>query len=144
MAALDKLQEHLRGEHRAAAKEDCPACQRTRAGHRSGVRTPSPKKPRKAHETTRLCTCGCGGTVSPGSVFLPGHDAKLKRDLLVQAHDGSTAAWMELVIRDWSRLVPLHKRPPAVVLEDAAVRLGERDFRPAEWLAARNAIRTSH
>lgn len=49
---------------------------------------------------SRDCECGCGGTTRGGR-FQPGHDAKLKSDLLRRAADGDTNAGEELRTRGW-------------------------------------------
>lgn len=71
------------------------------------------KRPKKASVGTVLCACGCGGLT--GREFCPGHDAKLKSRLAVDAAAGDAWAYAELVARDWHRLhhAALAKAPRA-------------------------------
>jgi hypothetical protein len=48
-----------------------------------GEATEAPRKGR----TPRPCGCGCGGTTK-GGVYLPGHDAKLRSELMAQIRKG--------------------------------------------------------
>lgn len=45
--------------------------------------------------TKNRCECGCGGNTRGGR-FLPGHDAKLKSQLLAKAREGRTARSRQL------------------------------------------------
>jgi hypothetical protein len=147
MTDVDLLQAHLRGDHRATANEACPACKRVSAGQRPGAGSKGPKKARKTSKRHLPCECGCGAHASPGSRFLPGHDAKLKRRLTLGALNGRPDDWVEMVVRGWDRLVPPHKLPPRDVLDRAWTYLDTVLKEPriqTEWLAARNAIRASH
>lgn len=56
------------------------------------------------------CTCGCGATVRPRGVFVPGHDAKLFSRLLADLKAGSP---------EYARLTT--KAPKAVVVAKAPV-----------------------
>jgi hypothetical protein len=59
-----------------------------------------------AKQTAPRCECGCGGTTRGGR-FLPGHDAKLKSQLLAKSRTGRTtrsrqSAQGELRKRGWA------------------------------------------
>lgn len=47
------------------------------------------------------CECGCGGATKGGR-FLPGHDAKLKKELLALARSGKKRALKRLQKLGWS------------------------------------------
>lgn len=40
----------------------------------------------------KKCECGCGKTANPGSMFLPGHDMKLKSKLIQRMKCGDKQA----------------------------------------------------
>lgn len=94
-AELAALKEHVRGDHREARNESCPACRSV-----GPAETPkTPKEPRTTPTTGNLCECGCGEPVARR--FLPGHDAKLKSRLRREARAGSADAMAELLRRRW-------------------------------------------
>ncbi len=51
-----------------------------------------------------LCQCGCGEPTKGGR-FKPGHDAKLKRDLLLKANAGGKRAIKKLEQLGWSKFL---------------------------------------
>jgi hypothetical protein len=51
------------------------------SGHEEGRKTP------REGRTLRPCMCSCGGKTK-GGAFLPGHDAKLRSDLVAQIRKG--------------------------------------------------------
>lgn len=86
------------------------------------------------------CECGCGAGVR--SRFAPGHDAKLKSTLLREARAGDSAAWLEMRIRGWSRLVPDAKLPDSGVRVSAYLAQERMTAdRKDSWLAGRVASR---
>lgn len=58
------------------------------------------KAPRKAREP-KPCECGCGAVSLTGR-FAPGHDAKLRSELLAKARAGDESARANLVARRWA------------------------------------------
>lgn len=95
------------------------------------------KKPRK--RSTGTCE-HCGGPT--GGRFMPGHDAKLKSELLggARRHERSDD-WLELLIRDWAR-IPDSVKPDRSVIDQAVARwdaMGPKER--VAWLEARNRSR---
>jgi hypothetical protein len=97
---LALLQAHLRGEHRSKAREECPAC--VRAGDPDEV-TEVPKTDRVVPLQGRECECGCGAAVR--ARFLPGHDARLKSQLVREARAGDIEAKLRLERLGWLRFL---------------------------------------
>lgn len=60
------------------------------------------KQQRRA--TGNSCECGCGGTTGGGR-FLPGHDAKLKSQLVKAALSGDSNATADLERRGWTKFL---------------------------------------
>lgn len=64
--------------------------------------TKRPKADHRGGLPRNKCECGCGGLT--GGRFVPGHDAKLKSELIRKARGGDPRAWAEIVLRKWDRL----------------------------------------
>jgi len=58
------------------------------------------------------CECGCGG-MTKGGRFLPGHDAKLKKELIAHALSGKKRAQKRLEKLGWKRFLKA-TRPKSV------------------------------
>lgn len=69
-----------------------------RLGRRGGELVSSAPRTGEGKDSSRVCGCGCGATVR--KEFLPGHDAKLRSRLLMEARFGQ-AATAELRRRGW-------------------------------------------
>lgn len=52
----------------------------------------------------RPCMCGCGG-ITKGGRFLPGHDARLKSQLLTEAREGNEEAKLRLEELSWEHFL---------------------------------------
>ena len=55
-------------------------------------------------QTNPSCHCGCGGTTKGGR-YLPGHDAKHKKELVEAALGGSKRAANKLAKLGWSKFL---------------------------------------
>jgi len=69
---------------------------RASSGHEDGRKTP-----RKVR-TARPCLCSCGGTTRGGR-FLPGHDAKLRSELVAQIKKGDVLLRSERITPEQRR-----------------------------------------
>jgi hypothetical protein len=84
-------------------EEDSP--QERPAGKRRRAKATGAKKA-PSERPAAVCTCGCGGTTGGGK-FLPGHDARLKSELLRAFRgEGLSAEQQQLVEQlDWERFL---------------------------------------
>jgi hypothetical protein len=102
---IELLAAHLDGQHSRERVDGCRSC---------AVLPPLPEEisteaerpvrvDRPAPPTGRKCRCGCGSPVKRR--FLPGHDARLKSDLLKRARKGEEAAARELEELGWGHFL---------------------------------------
>lgn len=83
--ALEEVMEGMAGKGKRKAK--------------AGAKAKGARKA-KAHKESRKCGCGCG-KMTKGGEFLPGHDSRLKSQLLKKEKAGDEAAKAELRKRGW-------------------------------------------
>ncbi|MEA3188565.1 MAG: hypothetical protein QOD99_2395 [Chthoniobacter sp.] len=89
--------------------------------------------PKKSNKETKLpeCECGCGATTKGGR-FLPGHDAKLKKELIGAALGGSKRAEAKLEKLGWTSFLDIQRA--RVVIERAARKAMQSSRRAATTL----------
>lgn len=83
----DRLSFLVRAVSSMPVEEDAPI-----RGGRSIIKAP------------RQCMCGCGD-ITKGGRFLPGHDARLKSNLLTEARAGSDQARERMAELGWERFL---------------------------------------
>lgn len=104
MTDVTLILEHASGKHRGDRVEGCRACEGLPplpVASSAEAPTPATKTPRRAKKVRGgICEhCGCP---TAGGRFAPGHDAKLKRDLVAQVEKGDVEAYAELFWRHWT------------------------------------------
>jgi len=123
-----RLQAHLAGHHRNRPLDGCPACATAKAPAATEKTTKEPSTTPRTRKTKERPVRQCEHCGAPtGSSFAIGHDAKLKSELNQKAAAGDSAAWAELVLRDWAKLTGKAKMPPQATRdagEDLAKKTG--------------------
>jgi hypothetical protein len=90
------LIEHASGAHRESPQKGCQACL---AAYGSDEPVQPRKRAARPLGEAKPCQCGCGSLASPGSRFIPGHDAKLKARLKRQVKDPNPVVRIMAVAR---------------------------------------------
>jgi hypothetical protein len=91
------------------------------------------RKAEAAEQEFKRCACGCSLIVNPKRRFAPGHDARLKSQLLKRFDGGDESAAVELMERGWRSNDELEAR--AEKREKAAKEKAEREKAKAEKAA---------
>src|ERR1700742_5217582 len=85
----------------------------------------------KSEKETPQCECGCGETTNGGR-FRPGHDAKLKSQLIKEALGGSKRAATKLEALGWTKFLDAKRSLLAQKEAKAAQREAKAAKKPAK------------
>jgi hypothetical protein len=101
LISQDSYRAVLRGEISLAqakevGREGGPRTPERRSGHEEGRKAP------RESRTPRRCMCSCGDTTRGGR-FLPGHDAKLRSELVAQIKKGDVLLRSERITTEQRR-----------------------------------------